>query len=121
MKFSRSNFKMQRFESRSPRLESWRISIPKCGGSNPAASASQSVSNPSHMKVVQKPRCTARFRTYELVSVCGIWQWRRHSCLLSPGGFERGELIEPFAIPAPGFDRYQFLKRIEEQRLLLRG
>ena len=33
MKFSRTNFKLQRFESRSPRLESWRISIPECGGS----------------------------------------------------------------------------------------
>ena len=41
--------------------------------------ASQSVSNASHMKVAQKPRGTARFRRYELVSVCGIWQWRRHS------------------------------------------
>jgi hypothetical protein len=36
MKFSRSDFEMQRFESRRPRLESWRISIPECGGSNPA-------------------------------------------------------------------------------------
>ena len=35
------------------------------------------------MKVAQKPRGTARFRRYELVSVCGIWQWRRHSGLLS--------------------------------------
>src|SRR4029077_1850165 len=34
---------------------------------------------------------------------------------------ERGELIEPFAIPASGFDRHQFLKRIEEGCLLLRG
>ena len=34
---------------------------------------------------------------------------------------ERGELIEPFAIPASGFDRHQFLKRIKERRLLLRG
>ena len=53
MKFSRSNFKMQRFESRSPRLESWRISIPECGGSNPAAPTGQSVSNASHMKVAR--------------------------------------------------------------------
>jgi hypothetical protein len=76
MKFSRSNFKMQRFESRSPRLESWRTSIRnaevripppqpasqfithtelgrrlKCSGSNPAAPARQSVSNASHMKI----------------------------------------------------------------------
>ena len=36
---------MQRFESRRPRLESGRISIPECGGSNPAAPASESVSN----------------------------------------------------------------------------
>jgi hypothetical protein len=28
----------------------------------------------SHMKVAQKPRGTARFRRYELLSVCGIWQ-----------------------------------------------
>ncbi len=49
MKFSRSNFKMQRFESRSPRLESWRTSIPECGGLNPAAPASKSVSNASHI------------------------------------------------------------------------
>ena len=41
------------------------------------------VSNASHMKVAQKPRGTARFGRNELVSVCGIWQWRRHSCLLS--------------------------------------
>jgi hypothetical protein len=32
---------------------------------------------------------TARFRIYELVSVCGIWQWGRHSCLLSPRAFFR--------------------------------
>jgi hypothetical protein len=36
---------MQRFESRSPRLESWQISIPECGGSNPVAPTGQSVSN----------------------------------------------------------------------------
>jgi hypothetical protein len=28
-----------------------------------------------------------RGRRYELVSVCEIWQWRRHSCLLSPRAF----------------------------------
>jgi hypothetical protein len=89
MKFSRSDFEMQRFESRSPRLESWRISIPECGGSNPAGPASQSVSNASHMKVGQNPRGTARFRRYELVSVCGIRRWKRHSCLLSPRAFLR--------------------------------
>ena len=70
-----------------PRLKSWRISIPKCRGSNPAAPTGQSVSNASHMKVAQKPRGTARFRRYELVSVCGIRQWRRHSCLLSQRAF----------------------------------
>jgi hypothetical protein len=58
-----------------------------CRGSNPAAPTGQSVSNASHMKVAQKPRGTARFRRYELVSVCGIRQWRRHSCLLSPRAF----------------------------------
>ena len=36
-----------------------------------------------------QPRGTARFRRYELFSVCGIWQWRHHSCLLSPGAFWR--------------------------------
>ncbi len=33
---------------------------------------------------------TARYREvrrYELVSVCGIWQWRRHSGLLSQRAF----------------------------------
>jgi hypothetical protein len=39
------------------------------------------------MKVAQKPRGIARFRRYELVSVWGIWQWRHHSCLLSPRAF----------------------------------
>ncbi len=29
--------------------------------------------NASNMKVAQRPRRTARFRRYELVSVCGIW------------------------------------------------
>jgi hypothetical protein len=37
MMFRSTIFMFQRFESRSPRLESWRISIPECGGSNPAA------------------------------------------------------------------------------------
>ena len=55
----------------------------KFASSSPPAPASQSVSNASHMKIAQKPRGTARFRRYERVSVCGIWQWRRHSCLLS--------------------------------------
>src|ERR1700704_17437 len=58
-----------------------------CRDPSPAAPASQSVSNASHMKVAQKPRGTARFRRYELVSVCGIRQWRRHSCLLSQRAF----------------------------------
>ena len=84
MKFSRSNFKLQRFESRSLRLESWRISIPECGGSNPAAPASQCGFNASHMKRAQKPRGTARFRRYERVSVCGIRQWKCHFGPLSP-------------------------------------
>jgi hypothetical protein len=59
-----------------PGWESWASCNPKCRGSNPAAPASQSVSNASHMKVAQKPRGTARFRRYELVCVCVIWQWR---------------------------------------------
>ena len=59
----------------------------RCGSWNPAAPTSQSVSNASKMKVAQKPRGTARFRRYELVSVSGIWQWRRHSGLLSQRAF----------------------------------
>jgi hypothetical protein len=56
---------------------------PKCKGSNPAAPASQSVSNASHMKVAQKPRGTARFRRYELVSVCGgVRPYARLACPL---------------------------------------
>src|SRR3954469_15006136 len=38
----------------------------------PVQRSGQSVSNASNMKVAQKPRGTARFRRYELVSVCGI-------------------------------------------------
>ena len=49
-------------------------STPKCKGSNPL-----------HLQRVtyegrSKPRGTATFRRYELVSVCGIWRWRRHMC-----------------------------------------
>jgi hypothetical protein len=60
--------------------------ILECRCSNPAASASQSVSNASHMKVAQKPRGTARFLRYELVSVCGIWHGGAipASCLRGP-------------------------------------
>jgi hypothetical protein len=38
-------------------------------------------------KAARSGRGTASFRRYELVSVCGIWQWSRHSCLLSPRTF----------------------------------
>ena len=51
--------------------------ILKCEGSNPAAPTSQSVSNASNIKVAQKPRRTARFRRYELVSVVGQQAARR--------------------------------------------
>jgi hypothetical protein len=51
MKFSRSDFEMQRFESRRPRLESWRIRFRNAEVRIPAAPATQSVSNASHMKV----------------------------------------------------------------------
>lgn len=34
-----------------------------------------------------KPRGTAAFRRYGLVSVCGKWRRRRHSRRLSPGPF----------------------------------
>ena len=47
------------------------IPILRCRGSKSSAPASQSVSNASNMKVTQKSRRTARFRRYELVSVCG--------------------------------------------------
>jgi hypothetical protein len=63
---------------------------PKCKGSNPLHS------NASHMKVAQKPRGIARFRRYELVSVCGIWQWRCHSCLLSPRAFFGVSFLVPY-------------------------
>jgi hypothetical protein len=42
--------------------------IPRCRGSNPAAPASQSVSNASHMKIAQKPRGTARFCLFSIIS-----------------------------------------------------
>ncbi len=38
----------------------------RCGSSTPATPTGQSVSNASHMKVAQKPRGTARFRSAEL-------------------------------------------------------
>jgi hypothetical protein len=65
----------------------WQLSSDSDSAIRRFESSSQSVSNASHMKVAQKPRGTARFRRYELVSVCGILQWRRHSCLLSPRAF----------------------------------
>jgi hypothetical protein len=43
-----------------------------------------------------KPRDTARFRRYELVSVGQIWQWRRHSCLLSPRAFFGVSFLVPY-------------------------
>jgi hypothetical protein len=59
----------------------------KFASSSPPAPTGQSVSNASHMKIAQKPRGTARFRRYERVSVCGFWQWRRHSCSCLRGPF----------------------------------
>jgi hypothetical protein len=47
---------MQRFESCRLELRVLAISILECRCSNPAASASQPVSNASHMKIAQKPR-----------------------------------------------------------------
>jgi hypothetical protein len=44
------------FDFSSPELRVLANSILRCSGSNPAAPASQSVSNASHMKVAQKPR-----------------------------------------------------------------
>jgi len=83
---NRARFLMQSFESCRPKLRVLAISILECRCSNPAASASQSVSNASHMKVAQKPRGTARFLRYELVSVCGIWHGGAipASCLRGP-------------------------------------
>jgi hypothetical protein len=65
MKFSRSNFKMQRFESRNPRLESWGISIPECGGSNPAAPASECCGN----SIVRRECCKLDFDDERLPAV----------------------------------------------------
>ncbi len=48
------------------------------------------------MKVAQKPRGIARLRRCELVSVCGIWQWRCHSCLLSPRAFFGVSFLVPY-------------------------
>jgi hypothetical protein len=75
------------FDFSRPELRVLANLILRCSGSNPAAPTSQSVSNASNMKVAQKPRRTARFRRYELVSVCGIWQRRSHSGLLSQRAF----------------------------------
>ena len=58
--------------------------IPLCRGSNPPASASESVSNASHMKVAQKPRGTARFRRYELNSTPNSTAARRSSSSIRP-------------------------------------
>jgi hypothetical protein len=58
-----------------------------CRRSNPAAPASRSGLHCITREGRSKPRGTARFRRYELVSVCGIWQWKRRSCLLSPLAF----------------------------------
>jgi hypothetical protein len=80
----RSRFKMHRFESSRTGLEVWASCYPRCRSSNPAAPASQSGLQASHMDIAKKARGAARFRRYEPVSECGIWQWRRHSCLLSP-------------------------------------
>jgi len=71
---SAARFEMRKFESWPRDRESGQIPILICRGLNPTAPASQSVSNASHMEVAQQPRGTARFRRYELVSVCGIWQ-----------------------------------------------
>jgi hypothetical protein len=49
------------FDFSSPELRVSANSILRCSGSNPAAPASQSVSNASLMKVAQKPRGNARF------------------------------------------------------------
>jgi hypothetical protein len=50
---NRARFLMQSFESCRPKLRVLAISILECRCSNPAASASQSVSNASQMKVAQ--------------------------------------------------------------------
>jgi hypothetical protein len=58
MKFSRSDFEMQRFESRRP--------------NRPARL--QRVTNEGRSKTARY----RRFRRYERVSVCGICQWKCH-------------------------------------------
>jgi hypothetical protein len=91
MKFSRSDFEMQRFESRRPnqpvRLK--RVKYEKVR----SKTAPYREISPRTAVLRQPlpegtepdaPRGTARFRRYERVSVCGIWQWKCHFGPLSP-------------------------------------
>ena len=59
--------------------------IIRCRGSNPAAPARQSGFHRVTYEGRSKPRGTARFLRYGLVSVCRNWPWKRHSGLPSPG------------------------------------
>ena len=77
------------------------------------------------MKVAQKPRGTARFRRHELVSVCGIWQWRRHSGLQSQRAFFGVSFLlcadAQVRVPAPWAEssgKFRFyMQRFESRRL----
>ncbi len=83
MKFSRSDFEMQRFESRRPRLRvlaNFDSKMQRFESRRP----NQSV---RLKRIKYEGRSKTARRRYELVSVCGIWQWRRHSCLLSQRAF----------------------------------
>jgi hypothetical protein len=49
---------------------------------------SRGMSRKQHLFQLRALKAVPRgFCRYELVSVCGIWQWRRHSCLLSQRAF----------------------------------
>jgi hypothetical protein len=80
-----ANSLMQRFES--------------CRPSQPVRSPSR------HILRSLKTDGTARFRRYELFSVCGIWQWKRHSCLLSPRAFFWCLVFECASEPSAGWRR----------------
>ena len=56
-------------------------------GSSPPAPASQSGLHRLTYEVAQNCAVPRHFADMGFVSVCGIWQWKRHSCLLLRGPF----------------------------------
>jgi hypothetical protein len=52
-----------------------------------------------------KWRGIAAFHRYGFFSVCGIWQWKRHSCLLSPRAFIWCLVFECASEPSSGWRR----------------